>query len=365
MRSLTSAPLKCALLGVGHPHSAALLATLKGMPEIGEVILWDADPAALRAAQAPGQVNAAPADLEKILARADLHFAIVCAPADEGLALGLRVVAAGKHLLIEKPPGLTVAEVARLTRAVDAAGVLASVLYMNRLHPAAIAARELCQSGKLGPLISLEGRFITTQVRLRQPESWIFQRARAGGGILSWLGCHFLDLLQFISGQPVTAVAAALAQRNGVRIDVEDTAALSLWFADGSVGTLHTAYALAFSGGGYMNPLGNDGYLAFNGQNGRVVWGQFHKPQLHIETDGGARRRNFRLAATGPGAASVHCRVAFLRQFVQALRGEADVPAPLSAALQTAHVIAAAYRSARSGRRVEIPAPTRRKIRSS
>ena len=51
---------------------------------------------------------------------------------------------------------------------------------------------------------------ITTQVGLRNPSHWLFQHAGAGGRILSWLGCYWLDLLRYLSGQEVAAVGALL-----------------------------------------------------------------------------------------------------------------------------------------------------------
>jgi len=122
--------------------------------------------------------------------------------------LALRVIAAGKPLIVEKPAGLTLGEVLRLEEAATQHGVLASVLYPRRFHPCMMAARQRILAGEIGPLFTMESRFLTTQVRFRQPESWLLRRAQAGGGILLWLGCHCLDLMHYVTGDEITEVGA-------------------------------------------------------------------------------------------------------------------------------------------------------------
>ena len=48
--------------------------------------------------------------------------------------------------------------------------------------------------------MAVEARMVTSQVRYRDPAHWLFQRATAGSGILSWLACHYLDLLCYLLG---------------------------------------------------------------------------------------------------------------------------------------------------------------------
>ncbi len=178
-----------------------------------------------------------------------------------------------------KTIGITSAEIRSLQNAAAQAGVVASVLYPRRAHPCMVGARQLVQSGALGGLLTLESlRFLTTQVKYRHPDSWLFRRSQAGGGMLLWLGCHCLDLLQHVSGEEITEVGALLATRSGAPIDVDDTVALALRFSSGALGTFHAGYTLAYSGEGYVNHTGNDSYLGFNGRTGRIVWPDLQHP---------------------------------------------------------------------------------------
>jgi len=341
------------LLGLSHPHSGALLATLENLREVHRVTLWDANLRAVEkntALPRSRKVASVTADLDVALAVCD--FAIVCVRHDHSAALARRVIASGKHLLAEKPVGITCAEIAAIHHAAARAGVVASVLYPRRSHPCAVAMRRQVKLGELGPLLSLEARFLATQVRFRNPRSWLFRRRQAGGGILLWLGCHYLDLLQYVSSDEITGVAARLATRSGARVDVEDTAALALEFRSGAVGTFHASYALAFSGGGYLNAAGYDAYLALNGRAGRIVWPGV-APRLLVELPSGVDQKQFRARETSSYAGAYGD--SFVRQFLAAVRGEGEPPATLADALRTMRIIKAAETSARTGRFTRIP----------
>jgi len=350
--------MKAALLGLGHPHAGILMTTLENLPEITSVSLWDAHPgvAAKPALPASRKASAATTDLEAVLAQPDLVFAIVCLRTDQTAAVSQRVIAAGKHLLSEKPAGLTSAEISGLQAAAAQAGVVASVLYARRAHPCVVAARRLVQSGALGPLLTLEARFLTTQVRFRNPASWLFRREQSGGGILLWLGCHCLDLLQYVPDDEITAVGALLATRSGETIDVEDLAMLALRFRSGAIGTFHAGYTLAYSGQGYVNLAGYDSYLGFNGRTGRVVWPDLN-PRLLVESppvagESPAREETFTVpVSTSYGGSGGED---FFRQFFAAIQGRGAPPTTLADAVRTARIIEAAEESARSGRFVGI-----------
>lgn len=339
--------MHAALLGLSHPHSGALLATLENLPEIRRISLWDGATTRGPTPALPVSRKARPvqADLDSVLAACD--FAIVATRHDRAAAWSRRVIAVGKHLLAEKPVGLTADEVAHLRDLAARRGVLASVLYPRRMHPCAQAMRKRATAGELGPILSMEARFLATQVRFRDPNAWLFKRRFAGGGILLWLGSHYLDLLQYVSGDDITGVSARLARRSGEAIEVEDTAALALEFRSGAVGTFHAGYALAFGGSGYLNAAGYDAYLGLNGRQGRLVWPGL-APLLQVELPSVRRTQRFRIRPSTSYSGILGHR--FVRQFIHAIRGQAVLPADLTDALKVARIVTAAAASARLGR---------------
>ncbi len=142
-------------------------------------------------------------------------------------------------------------------------------------------ARAIVGRGLLGPLVSVEMRMLTTQVRFRDPSSWLFRRELSGGGVLSWLGCHDLDLVRYVAQDGIVSVAAEWP-RAAAR-----TSMSRMWRCwrcasrRGAVGSLHIAYTLALAGGGYHTQGGYDTYLGFSRRNGRMYWGNA-APRLHV-----------------------------------------------------------------------------------
>ncbi|WP_221031978.1 Gfo/Idh/MocA family protein [Actomonas aquatica] len=347
-----------ALLGLTHPHASPLLRTLELLPEVSRISLWDAanDPASLAALPPSAKATPATTNLDAVLAQPDLRAVVLCERHDKLAALALQVIAAGKHLLVEKPVGLTAAEVDQVAQAAERQGVAASVLYVRRHHPCVLAARDRVRSGVLGAPLCIESRFLTTQVQFRRPESWLFKRAQSGGGILLWLGCHCLDLMQYVAGEDIVELSAMLTTRSGADIDVEDLAALTLRFRSGAIGTFHAGYTLAYSGAGYVNMAGYDSYFGYNARQGRIVWPDL-EPRLYIEQprpagENPGQEETFPLPASAAygGAGGEQ----FFRQFFAAMEGQATPPAPLSAAVQTARLVEAALTSSQESRFVKI-----------
>ena len=163
---------------------------------------------------------------------------------DLGPDLFIRTLEAGKHLMAEKPIGRTAADTERVIAVAERTGVRLGVCYQNRTLPAVQLMRSLVGDGLIGPLISVEMRMITTRVAARNPRNWLFHNAHAGGGILSWLGCHYIDMIRYVTGDEIVAVIGVLehdlaveAGRHAVKGagDALDDAALPAFAGDEGV----------------------------------------------------------------------------------------------------------------------------------
>lgn len=353
--------LTAALIGLRHPHSAGHLRTLDCLPEVTRIVLWDDDPAAagdLRGEALDTPIEPA-ASLAELLARRDLDFVVAAERNDRNPDLFAAVLEAGHHLLAEKPFGRTAGDARRVVAAAERAGRALSVFYTNRFNPLVAEAQRLVRAEALGTLYSLEVRMLTTQVRFRGPDHWLFDRAAAGGGMLSWLGCHSLDLMQFLTDDPIVSVAAEVATRGGDGIDVEDTATLSMRLGSGALASLHAAYVLALGGGGFYNPAGYDQHFGVYGRQGRLWWDDHGPPELHLESRAprfaAAPRRTFTFTPAESRAYGGGYGERFVRAFIAATRDEGPAPCPGEAAVRVALIVDAAYESARTGRRVAVP----------
>lgn len=352
-------PITAALLGVEHPHSKAHLRTLQALPEIERILLWDesADALAATVAAQGDKVAATYTDLDALLADNELFFVIAAIRNDLGPGIFIRALEAGKHVMAEKPIGRTAGDTAQVLAVAQRTGLQLGVCYQNRANPLIQEARNLVGEGLLGELISVEIRMITTQVQFRNPKNWLFNHEHAGGGILSWLGCHYLDMMHYITGEEVVSIAAEVATRSGEAIDVEDAATLAMRLSSGAVASLHAGYMLALSGGGYHNKAGYDVYTGINGRLGRMSWNAKGQPtEMYVETThpdwAGAPQRTFHYElGVSPAYGGVYGEQ-FIRDFIRAAQGQGHAFAVGQDALRVARIIDAAYESSHTGRRV-------------
>ncbi len=349
-----------ALLGVGEPHFEAHLRTLQALPEIEGIILWGAENALATGSWArQDKVTAVYTDLDQLLDREDILLAVATLRTDMKPTVFTRLLEAGIHLMAEKPMARTVEETAALVATAARHRVQLGVCYQNRYHPLVQQARACCRQGLLGDLMTVEIRQLTTQVQHRLSTPWLFQHANAGGGMLAWLGCHYIDLMHYIADDDIVAVSAEVAVLGGAAIDVEDVAALALRFRSGAVGTMHVGYTMALKGTRYGDTPTYDNYMGFNGQQGRMHWSTDFLPvTLQVETThaswASAPRRTFDYTLGQSPAYGAVWGENFMRDFLQAAQGQGTPPASGADALRVARVVEAAYESSRTGRRIAV-----------
>ena len=147
------------------------------------------------------KVTKAYCDVDRLLEDDALTHALVTVPTDQSVSILTRLIEADKQVFTEKPTARSAAEFAPLLTALARHPVTFAVAYMGRRRPVTRQMHFLYQDGAIGRLLSAELRMITTQVRFRDPGHWLFNREIAGGGIVSWLGCHCLDMLRYVPGR--------------------------------------------------------------------------------------------------------------------------------------------------------------------
>lgn len=353
--------ITAAVVGMSQPHASAHLRTLQTSDRIGRIAICDADQGVLDRVRAEhgDKVQAAYTDIAGLLQGESLLFSVCNLENDLNAAACQSLIEGGVHVFSEKPIGRTAAEVESVTLAAEAAGLKLGVAYCNRALPNMELARQLVADGVIGRITSIEGRMVTSQPRFRQSAPWLFDVERAGGGILSWLGCHYFDLMRFVSGDEVTAVSGMVDSLSETEVTVEDVAAVNLRFGDGAIGSLRAGYELALSGSGYAGGA-YDSYLGFRGTAGRIVWRYDEAPlNLHVESSTEAwktaPRRTFTFEQPDdvPAYGGQH-GLDFVHAFVDAALGRGEPTANGRDALAVARIIEAAYASSASGRQVDL-----------
>ena len=183
------------------------------------------------------------------------------------------------------------------------------------------------------------------QARSRKPGTSAAQNA--GGGILNFLGCHWFDLMRYLTGAEVARVAAIEANVGGHDIDVEDAAAVSLAFDNGMIGSLHAGYFTSGDGEISIGLRGSDGWIKWEVDEGRCTI-----KSEHPDWSGAPVRRfdfpSAQVPGYGPeGRASIQA-------FAAAIRGEGSSGYKVEEIITSLKIIEAAHESAAQGRTVTL-----------
>ena len=347
--------LRVGVVGLTHPHTGSWMQTFKLIPEVEVVAVCDADEKALVAhKQNVGATHASPqpfTDLGDMLRKADLDIAMILLPNGDAPAAAIKAARAGAHLMVEKPCARNAAEFAPVIKAAKAARVKLSVGYCWPFHPISKDVRAFIQRGLLGRPWAIEARMVTTTVLSRNPKHWLFKRALSGGGILSWLGCHWLDLMHFFLQSEVAEVSAITAEVGGNGIDVEDAASVSLRYENGAVGTLVAGYYLKRAGDS------KDMFFGIRGSEGAVAW-EPGTPTIKMCSArpewAASPERTFSYTLPPCPAYAGQWGLDHMKDFITAIRtGRAPLVTGENA-LRVLRILDAAYASARTGRSVKI-----------
>lgn len=229
-------------------------------------------------------------DWRAAVARDDIDVVDIVTPGDSHAEIALAALAAGKHVLCEKPLANTVEQARALAAAAAATDRVAMVGFNYRRVPAVALARDLVAAGRLGRIHHVRAHYLQDWlVDPSFPLAWRLQAERAGSGALGDLGAHIVDLAEFVTGSTVSAVsgltetfvkerplpAGADAGLSGVGgeetgpVTVDDAALFLARFdpADSGAAAVGTFEATRFATG-RKNALG----LEVNGSTGSLVF---------------------------------------------------------------------------------------------
>ena len=105
---------------------------------------------------------------------------------------------------------------------------------------------------------------VTSDVKRRDPEHYLFERETSTGGFFNWLACHYLDLLLYVTGERITAVTARTGNFGATDIEVEDGGVVILDLSGGGIAT--------FIGGYWMPRWAGEAQWTIRGSERWVHW---------------------------------------------------------------------------------------------
>jgi predicted dehydrogenase len=302
---------------MGRVHTQSYLRVLHHFPQLGvrPELLAVADEVPGRAAEAAARYGFSTATLDWRELAADPRIRVVSIAAPNFLhrELGVALAAAGKHIWIEKPVGLDVADARAVADAVREAGVQGAVGFNYRNAPAVAAARALITGGELGTVTHARFRLFSDYAA--HPEgalSWRFERARGGSGVLGDLAAHGVDLVRHLLGditalvadtatfvteraRPTGATAGHTRASGGELgpVENEDYVSSQLRLASGARVVLEASRVAV----GQQNNYG----FEVHGTRGAVAWDFRRMGELSVSTGDGYQDLPARTVYVGPG----------------------------------------------------------------
>lgn len=240
-----SAPFRVAVVGVDHPHGAHWRQLLAQFPRDLEIVaLVPGFGGALASLEERYASLPRFASISELLVHVPIDGALVCLANEDTPPAVAELAQAGKHVLVEKPVAANAELLEPVVSAVNAAQVAFQNGYLWRYDEAANRLRRMVAEGQFGKLISVEMLYVTSDAQRRGPQHYLFDPTVSGGGFFHWLGCHYLDLLRYITGETIIGVTARVGVFGGVPLEVEDGGTVILDFESGGLATLVGGYWL-------------------------------------------------------------------------------------------------------------------------
>lgn len=253
----------------------------------------------------------------------------ICTPPATHGELIRRVLAAGKHVVCEKPLCLDAKEAGQLVELENASDKVCALMLNVRYHMACRRAREIIASGELGHPMLIHGSYLQEFAAFPAPLDWRYNPKMAGNmRTVTETGTHWLDIVQYISGQKVEAVSAQFGRfhperilKDGftypvgsevagepVHVDSEDAAIINFRYVGGAIGSLVLS--------GVSPGRGNYLSLEITCENGNLWWNEEENNVLQVARKGeGIRKEVF---AFGNGFSDTF--TALMRSFYAAVR---------------------------------------------
>jgi len=174
---------------------------------------------------------------DEVISHPEVNAVYIATPPGSHLEYALKVCAAGKPAYVEKPMARSAAECRQMNAAFESARLPLFVAYYRRALPRFLQAKELIESGRIGTVTGVTYRFANSSHRTvnrnRLPWRWVAEES--GGGQFLDLGCHTLDIIDFMVS-PLQSVKGD-ASNVGSDCDVEDSVAMQFGLQCGGLGT--------------------------------------------------------------------------------------------------------------------------------
>ncbi len=202
---------------------------------------------------------------EELIAHPDVDVLCICTPSGHHADQAIAAAKVGKHLLVEKPMALTLADADAMIEACNDAGTLLGVVLQRRAEPLFQRMKAAIDAGDLGELtLGVVTMPYSRDAAYYNQAEWRGTWRLDGGGVLMNQGIHIIDLLVWLLGDPVSIQAHAATLHRPV--EVEDVAAAVLRFANGALATIAATTTAAPGFAHRLEIYGTNGGIQIEGE---------------------------------------------------------------------------------------------------
>lgn len=364
-RPLGVAAIGYAFMGKAHSQAWRNVTAYFDVPAVEQRVLVGRDAEQVAEAAARYGWAESATDWREVIARDDVDIVDICAPGWLHAEIAIAALAAGKHVLVEKPLSNTLAESEAMVAAAQTArerGVLSMVGFNYRRVPALAYARGLIAGGRLGTVREVRASYLQDWLAdSESPMTWRLRKETAGSGALGDIASHAIDQVQYLLGDRVIEASGRLHTFVGHRpgpdgaeeVTVDDAAWATLVLAGGAIASVEASRVAT----GRKNSLrieiyGTEGALAFDLE-------RLNELEFLDATAPAAEQGFRRIVVTEPGHPYVeawwpqghvigweHTFTHQIRDFLTAIRGGTAPSPSFEEGLQVQRVLAAIEESA-------------------
>jgi UDP-N-acetyl-2-amino-2-deoxyglucuronate dehydrogenase len=286
-------------------------------------------------------------DYGKMLERKDIDVISICTPSGLHPQHGILAATAKKHVVCEKPMGITLKAVDELISACDSNNVRLFVVKQNRLNPTLQLLKKAVDKGRFGRIYMAQANVLWSRPQeyydsAKWRGTWEFD-----GGAFMNQASHYVDALQWLVG-PVDSVMAATATL-ARRIETEDTGSAVIRFRNGAIGSINVTML--------VYPANLEGSITIIGERGTVKVGGVAVNHFDVwnfdqwdEDDNCVKDYSY----TPPNVYGLG-HGGYYKNVIDVLKGRAEPDTDGRSGRKSLELVLAIYKSAKEGRRISLP----------
>jgi predicted dehydrogenase len=235
----TPSKIRYGILGFGLFAERAIAPAIRASSNSELVAIQKRSIAAAEAKAKELGISLAFDSVEELVAHKDIDAVYIVSANAFHAPSTIAAARAKKHVLVEKPMAMNVAEARKMIAACKQHKVKLMVGHMLRLSPLVRRMRDIVQSGMIGDITAARADFVYDGTVSHR--TWLFDRKLAGGGPVYDIGVHGLDTLRFVLNDEVVSVKSDLSPHPTAK-KTEESANIILRFAKGTLGSIYCSF---------------------------------------------------------------------------------------------------------------------------